>query len=98
MSNFKLTISNISTDPTALADGILENYGEDFDAARGDFITSVEGDSVEVFAIDVTKGDVRTLVEDIYRDFGDEDDTLLIRASKQDGSNWFPTDYLEDDE
>jgi hypothetical protein len=97
MSNFKLTISSVSTDPAALAEGILENYGEDFDAALGDFTTSVVSGYVEVVANDVTKGDMRILIEDIYRDFGDEADTS-IRVSKQDGSSWFPTDVEDDDD
>lgn len=101
MNDYKLTIRNISTDPAQLAQGILDRHGENFDAARGDFTAAVtpNGTTVEIVARDVTKGDMRILVEDIYRDFGDEDDTLLIAASNGDAASerWYSTELDDDD-
>lgn len=95
---YKLTLYNLSdnTSPQALAEGIMDNYGEDFDAGLGDFTAKRVDDLVEVIAKNVAAGDVRVLREDIYRDFGDEDETMMIRASYGEGGQWFATD-LEDD-
>jgi hypothetical protein len=75
--DFKLTLFNLSpnTDARVLAGQVLEDYGEGFDAAKGDFTaTATSYDRVEVVAKDVAKGDAKMLREDIFRDFGDEDE------------------------
>jgi|SRR5580765_6144155 len=97
--DYKLTIYNLApdTDLKDLAEGIIENYGETFDAGRGDFTAEPVGDTVEIVAKDVAAGDMQVLTEDIYRDFGDEDDRMMIRASRREGGGWFATD-LDGDE
>jgi len=97
MSDFKLTLYGLSTDPQELAEGIIETYGEDYDAALGDFTAERVGETVEVVAKNVAKGDMRVLREDLYRDFGDEDGTMMIRAASGSGSQWYSTDLDEDD-
>ena len=98
--DYKLTLFNLApdTDLKDLAEGIIENYGEDFDAPRGDFTAEPVGDTVEIVAKDVTGGDMMVLREDIYRDFGDEDDSMMVRASRRDaGGSWFPADLDADE-
>ena len=101
MTDFKLKLYNLSpdTDAEQVAADVVDNYGDAYDAPD-EFSASVVGGNVEVVARNVAKGDMRVLREDIYRDFGDEDDSMMIVASSGDAArgSLFSTDLDDDDE
>jgi predicted ATPase len=98
--DYKLTLYNLhqGTDLAALAQDIEDNYGDNFDLDNGDFSAKAEAGVVEVIAKDVAKGDMKILREDIYRDFGDDEDHMLVRCSFAEGDgSWYPVDLDSDD-
>ena len=95
--DYKLTITFDDTplDLQEVAEKIVAEHGENFDAARGDFTVSTEDSKLVILAKDVARGDMRMLAHDIENEYGD----LTCNASRRnDGeSGWF-SDELEDDD
>jgi len=100
MSDFKLSITNIADAFAAIA--AIEAHGEDFDAARGDFVVSTVNDgTIEVLVKDVAKGDIQALVDDLHNEIevNNPDRILGIRISQDidHNGNWYPVDLDDDD-
>jgi len=95
MGTFRIVISDIrGIEPSLLAENVLAAHGDSFDAARGDFTVTAEGDTVTVIAKDVAGGDIDGLADDIREN---EDGTFTLRMAQQEGSNWYPRDEGDDD-
>jgi len=96
--DFKLTITQPGADHDeldALAQDIYNDYGDDWDAALGNFTTEVADQSVLVIVKEVAKGDIRDLMARIY----DGNEFCYIRVSEfvRDAGGWFPIDMDEED-
>jgi hypothetical protein len=93
--NYKLTLRDISSDifPEDLFEDTAKHYG----ATQGDvLVDATDKDKIEIVLKDVALGDAKALAEDIYRDYGDEDEYLSIGITQsEDGKHWFPVQ--EDD-
>jgi hypothetical protein len=72
MADFQIVLSGIrDIEPSTLAENLLARYGDDYDAARGDFTVNVtDPDTLVVSVKDVTGWDIDMLAEDIERDEG----------------------------
>lgn len=96
MSDYKVTLTNPVEPDQATVEALLDNYGEQFDDELGDFIVTVsQPDVIEIVVSDVAAGDVKMLLEDIDRDFG-EYDLRCDMVSELIGGNWFSVDLDEE--
>jgi hypothetical protein len=91
MSDFKLTLTSLPADAARTAADILATYGGDFDADLGEFFSYVEGDTIEIIAKNVGKGDVKSLSDDLL----DEYETIFIRYAEFINGGWFPVDEAD---
>lgn len=93
---FRIVLSDIEgVEPAVLAENIRATYGDDFDAALGDFTVELgDGGVVVALVREVTGGDVDALAEDIGNDVSGD---FSIRVSQRQGTGWFVRDPGDDD-
>ena len=96
--NYSITLRvNDSNEGDTLAKAIVENYGESFDTAIGDFTVERRGGRrLEILAKNVAEGDVRVFVEDIGRDFADDLSVIRVLGQSDEASGWFPIDLKKE--